>query len=238
MPSRELYFQQLFEPTTSTYSYLLADAETKEAVLIDSVLEMHDRDLKLIRELGLKLLYTLDTHIHADHITGAGKIADVTGAHICISAAAGCTGAQLALKDGDLIKFGRFEICAIATPGHTPSCMCYFVSDRVFTGDTLLIRGSGRTDFQNGSAADLYRNITTKLFSLPETTLVFPGHDYNGFTSSSIAMEKKLNPRIGGGRTLEQFVQIMQDLHLAPPKNIEVAIPANLVCGRLSKEQA
>ena len=236
MPARNLYFQQLFEPTTSTYSYLLADLDSKEAVLIDSVLEMHERDLKLIRELEFKLLYVFDTHVHADHITGAGKMADITGARIGISAAAGCTGANLALKDGELVSFGRFQIRVIATPGHTQCSVCFLIHDLVLTGDTLLIRGNGRTDFQGGSASDLYKNITSKLFTLPDETLVYPGHDYKGFTSSTIGVEKKLNPRIGGGRSLEQFIQVMHDLELAPPKNIAVAVPANMCCGRVAKE--
>jgi glyoxylase-like metal-dependent hydrolase (beta-lactamase superfamily II) len=230
---KKMLFQQLFESESSTFTYLLADPETRDAVMIDPVLETVNRDLQLIRELDLKLLFILETHVHADHITGAGKIAEATGAQICVSEAAHAQGSHRALKDGDEIHFGQFHLTALATPGHTNSCMSFKMNDRVFTGDTLMIRANGRTDFQEGSAQKLYESVRTKLFTLPDDTLVYPAHDYKGFTSSSIGAEKKHNVRLSQQRSLEDFVQIMADLKLAPPKKIDVAVPANLKCGRI-----
>ncbi len=227
-----MLFQQLFESTSSTFTYLLADPVSREAVLIDSVQETFDRDLKLIRDLELKLLYALETHIHADHITAAGPIADKTGAKTAMSAASTAKGVDVFLKDKSKIKFGAYELTALATPGHTHTCMSYYINGKVFTGDTLLIRGCGRTDFQEGSAETLYRSVHEKLFSLPEDTVVYPAHDYKGFTSSTIGIEKKLNPRLGGGRSAAEFVEIMKNLKLDPPKKIDTAVPANLNFGR------
>ncbi|MGE0616718.1 MAG: MBL fold metallo-hydrolase [Bacteriovoracia bacterium] len=224
-------FFQLFEPETSTYTYLLADGQTGEAVIIDSVLEMIERDYKWITEAGLKLLYAIDTHLHADHVTGAGELKKRTGARTAIAAAAKVGCADIALKDGDELRFGRFSLKALATPGHTDSCMSYYCEGRVFTGDALLIRGCGRTDFQQGSSDKLYQSVHEKLFSLPPETIVHPGHDYKGLTSTTVALERAHNPRLGGGKTREQFAQIMRDLKLAPPKKIDVAVPANLKCG-------
>ncbi len=228
-----MLFQQLFEACSSTYTYIVGDEQTREAIIIDPVLETLDRDLKLIDELGLKLLYSLETHIHADHVTSSGRIADVTGAQIVVgeNAHVGCRAMKIA--DGETLNFGKYTLRAIATPGHTPCSMSYYVEDRVFTGDTLLIRGNGRTDFQGGCPEKLYRNVTTKLFGLPEETLVYPGHDYKGFTSSTIGCEKKYNARLGQQRTLNEFVEIMKNLALPPPKKIDIAVPANLQCGRV-----
>lgn len=228
-----LIFQQLFESQSSTYTYILADRKTREAVIIDPVLETVDRDLKLLKELELKLVYTLDTHIHADHVTGAGKIAAATGAKIAMSAAADANGVDVQLKDGQKIQFGSHEITTIATPGHTNSCMCYYIGDRIFTGDTLMIRANGRTDFQEGSAEALYKNVTTKLFVLPDETLVYPAHDYKGFTSSTIGDEKRHNSRLNQRIDQQAFVKIMSELKLPEPKQIKVAVPANLNCGRI-----
>lgn len=230
---KNLIFQQLFESESSTFTYILADRDTREAVMIDPVLEKVDRDLQLIKELDLKLLYILETHVHADHITGAGKIADATGAQIALSAEANIEGSFKALKDGDVIRFGQHEIKVLTTPGHTNSCLCFLMSDRVFTGDTLMIRANGRTDFQEGSAKNLYENVRSKLFVLPDETLVYPAHDYKGFTSSTIGDEKKHNVRLNQQRKLEDFVQIMADLKLPPPKKLDVAVPANLKLGRV-----
>lgn len=228
-----LIFHQLFEAESSTYTYLLADADTKEAVIIDPVLEMAARDLQLIQELGLKLLYILETHVHADHITGATKLAAATKAKIALSENSKAEGIDLALSEGSIIQFGRHQIRAFSTPGHTNSCMCFYLGDRIFTGDTLMIRTNGRTDFQQGNAKKLYESVTQKLFSLPESTLVYPAHDYKGFTSSTIEMEKKYNARLGNGRSLEEFEKIMSELKLAYPKKIDVAVPANMKCGQV-----
>jgi sulfur dioxygenase len=230
---KQFLFYQLFESESSTYTYILADQDTLEAVIIDPVLETVNRDLQLIKELGLKLKYTLETHVHADHITSAAKIADATGAKIALSAAAHADGVSIELKDGDTLQFGAHTIKAIATPGHTDSCMCYLVGDHVFTGDTLMIRANGRTDFQQGSAETLYKNVHAKLFTLPDETLVYPAHDYKGFTSSSIGAEKKFNNRLNLKISLDEFVKIMSELKLAQPKKIDIAVPANLHCGRV-----
>ncbi len=229
---QKLLFQQLFENESSTFTYLLADLNTGEAIIIDPVLETFNRDLQLIRELELKLLYVFETHVHADHITSAGKIAEATGAKICISADSQAQGADIFLQDASEIRFGLHTVKAIATPGHTNGCMCFLVGDRVFTGDALMIRGNGRTDFQQGSAENLFKNITRKIFTLPDETLVYPAHDYKGFTSSTIGIEKRFNARLNQNRSMQDFVQIMSDLKLSPPKKIDTAVPANLKCGR------
>ncbi len=228
-----LVFQQLFEIESSTYTYILADAKTKESVIIDPVLEKIDRDLQLIQEMELKLLYILETHVHADHVTGAAKIADATGAQIALSGHAHAQGSHKALKDGETLHFGVHSIKALATPGHTSSCMCFLLNDRVFTGDTLMIRANGRTDFQQGSAVQLYESVRSKLFTLPDETIVYPAHDYKGFTSSTIGIEKKHNKRLSQSRSLEDFVKIMADLNLPKPKKLDVAVPANLKLGRI-----
>ncbi len=222
----------MFEVQSSTYTYLLADAQTKEAVIIDPVLETAERDLKLMRELGVKLVCILETHIHADHVTGASFIREKTGAKIALSRAAQASGADVLLDDGHEIFFGAHKLTVIATPGHTAGCLSYYTDGKVFTGDALFIRGTGRTDFQQGSAATLYDSITRRLFALPPDTEVYPAHDYCGQTKSTLALEKQFNPRVGGGKTQAEFVAIMNDLKLAPPKMIQIAAPANLRCGQ------
>ncbi|MBC7742370.1 MAG: MBL fold metallo-hydrolase [Bdellovibrionaceae bacterium] len=229
-------FQQLYEDQSSTFTYLLADSNTKEAVLIDTVIETVDRDLKLIEELGLKLIYVLDTHIHADHVTGAGEIRKRLGIKTAVPKKANVPCADLNLSEGDEIKFGEFTISTLETPGHTDASLSFYCEDMVFSGDALLIRGTGRTDFQSGSASELYDSVHKKLFTLPPSTTLYPAHDYKGFTSSSIAMEIKHNPRVGGGRTKEQFIQIMSELKLAYPKKIDQALPANFSCGTIGKD--
>ncbi|MBI4816475.1 MAG: MBL fold metallo-hydrolase [Deltaproteobacteria bacterium] len=237
-----MLFRQLFDSESSTYTYLIADEETKAAALIDTVREQVERDLELLRDLGLELVYVLDTHVHADHVTGAAEIRARTGARTAVSKAAAVACSDIPVSDGDVLPLGKYAIRVLTTPGHTDGCVSYYVDGRVFTGDALLIRGTGRTDFQQGDARRLYHSVTQKLFKLPAETLVHPGHDYRGRMTSSIDEEMRLNPRLGGGKTENEFVQIMSELKLAPPKKIQEALPQNLVCGgrvvRPAKERA
>lgn len=224
-----MIFRQLFDTESSTYTYLLADEQTREALLIDPVREQVDRDLKLITELGLKLVLVLDTHTHADHVTGAGELRARTGARTGGSRnAAPC--ADLHVGHGERVNVGAIEVTVLETPGHTDDSVSYVVSDRVFTGDALLIRGAGRTDFQNGDAAALYRSLTEVLFALPDSTLVYPAHDYRGLTVTTIGEEKRFNARVAN-RTREEFIAVMGSLNLPAPKKIAIAVPANRACG-------
>ena len=232
----DLVFRQLFDAASSTYTYLLACAATREAVLVDAVFEQHARDLALIRELDLRLVAVLDTHCHADHVTGAWLMQQATGCRIGISARYGdeMRGADLRLDDGDRVAFGQHHLDVRATPGHTDGCLTYVHDGRrmAFTGDCLLIRGAGRCDFQQGHAGTLYRSITEQIFSLPDDCLVFPGHDYSGRTMSCVAEERTHNPRIGGQADERDFVGFMENLHLPHPKQLAVALPANLRSGQ------
>lgn len=218
---------QLFDPDSSTYTYVLFDLGTREALIIDPVDEQIERDLQTLREYGLKLVWAVETHAHADHITSAGKLA---GARTAAPAGCGIGTAAVQLAHGDTLSFGAETLTALHTPGHTAGSMSFVWRGHVFTGDTLLINGCGRTDFQSGSASDLYRSLTQVLFALPETTTVWPGHDYNGRTHSSIGHEKAHNPRIAG-RTEAEFVAIMDGLNLPKPRRIDEAVPANLSSG-------
>ena len=224
-------FRQLFEPISSTYTYLLACPDTGQAILIDPVLPTWERDLAVVRTLGLTLAYTVDTHIHADHITSANKLKQMAGSKIAGPAYDKLPCTDMALEEGKALTVGSIQLDPLHTPGHTDNHFSYRLGDRVFTGDALLIDGCGRTDFQNGDAAALYRSITEKLFTLPGETLVFPAHDYTGHFVSSIAQEKTRNPRLGGGKSLDEFVNIMQGLKLAYPKFIDYAVPGNKGCG-------
>jgi len=228
----EYIFYQLFEPETSTYTYLLGDKETKEAIILDPVLETVDRDLKLVQELGLKLSFVIDTHVHADHITAAAEIRHRTGAKTAISSAAMLECVNIHLQDNQELQFGLQKIKAISTPGHTNSCMSFLFHDMLFTGDSLMIRSAGRTDFQQGSSALLYESVHNKLFCFPDWIKVYPGHDYRGQTVSTIGLEKKFNERLGSGKSKEEFCEIMANLKLALPKKIHMAVPANLMCGK------
>ncbi len=229
--NNNLIFHQLFERETSTFTYLLGDAETKEAVLIDPVIEMTERDIKLIDELGLKLKFVLDTHVHADHITASGEIRKRTGAQIGLSSAYDLSCPDLHLEDGQELKMGGHIIKVLHTPGHTSGCLTYLLGDMAFTGDALLIRGCGRTDFQEGSSDKLFHSVRDKIFGLSEETTVYPAHDYKGFSKTSVGIEKHLNPRLNLEISKEQFVEIMANLKLAIPKKIQEAVPANLHCG-------
>lgn len=231
-----LIFRQLFDAASSTYTYLLGCPSTRQAVIVDAVFEQHFRDLALVEELGLNLVAALDTHCHADHVTGAWLMQQVTGCRIGISARYGesLQGADLRLDDGDRIAFGQRHLDVRATPGHTDGCLTYVSDDQrmAFTGDSLLIRGAGRCDFQHGHAGTLYRSIRQQIFSLPDDCLVFPAHDYSGRTLSSVGEERAHNPRIGGQADERDFVGFMENLNLPHPKQLEVALPANLRSGR------
>ena len=226
-----MIFRQLFEPISSTYTYLLGCPDTGQAVLIDPVLPTWERDLAAVRGLGLTLAYTVDTHIHADHITSANKLKQMVGSKIAGSAYDELPCTDMPLEEGKPFTVGSIQLEPLHTPGHTDNHLAYRLGDRVFTGDVLLIDGCGRTDFQNGDATALYRSITEKLFTLPEETLVFPAHDYSGRFVSSIAQEKTRNPRLGGNKPLAEFVNIMQSLKLDYPKFIDYAVPGNRGCG-------
>lgn len=225
------FFRQLFDTVSSTYTYLLGDTGSKEAVLIDPVLEHAERDATLIQQLGFKLIYAMNTHMHADHITGTGKLKSLLpGSQSVISRASGAK-ADVYLDDGAVVKFGQHELLATATPGHTDGCITYICHKQgiAFTGDTLLIRGCGRTDFQQGSPERLYQSIYSKIFTLPDNYTLYPAHDYKGLTATTVGEEKKYNPRLT--KSLEEFVEIMKNLNLPYPKMIDKAVPANKVCG-------
>jgi sulfur dioxygenase len=226
--------RQHYDPTSSTYSYLLIDPGSREAVLIDPVIGLHARDAALIRELGVKLVATLDTHCHADHVTGAWRMKQAFGSRIGLAAVYGASNVDLPLEHGSVVRFGEESLEVRATPGHTAGCLSFVSADRrhVFTGDALLVRAVGRTDFQQGSAAQLFDSVRTQLFSLPDDCVVHPAHDYEGRTSSSIGEERRYNPRLGGEAKLEDFVGYMQNLGLPHPKLLAVAVPANMTSGR------
>jgi len=228
-----MLIRQLFDQDTSTYTYLLADEASREAVIIDPVLEQVERDSTLIDELELKLTYALDTHVHADHVTALGLLKRRFGAATVMSERGGAVCSDRLVKHGDRVSFGQHELEVRETPGHTNGCLTYVCHQprMAFTGDALLIRGSGRTDFQQGSASTLYRSVREQVFSLPDDTLIYPGHDYKGRTVTTVGEEKRLNPRLGAQKSLEDFERIMSELKLPHPRKIAVAVPANLACG-------
>ncbi|XP_030043030.1 persulfide dioxygenase ETHE1, mitochondrial [Microcaecilia unicolor] len=231
MTAAGLIFRQLFELKSSTYTYILADAESKEAVIIDPVLETVERDARLIRELGLTLLYAANTHVHADHVTGSGRLKEkIPGCRSVLSLESGGK-ADVYIKAGDTIKFGGLTLEVRSTPGHTNGCVTYILGDHsmAFTGDALLIRGCGRTDFQQGNPETLYKSVHEEILSLPDECQLYPAHDYTGQTVTTVAEEKQFNPRLT--KPLSEFCKIMKNLNLPYPKQIDFAVPANLLCG-------
>lgn len=226
-----MIFRQLFEALSSTYTYLLGDETTGEAILIDPVISSMERDLAELHRLGLKLAWTLDTHIHADHITSALELKRATGSRIAAPAFDRLPCADTGVDEGTPFTVAGITLQPLHTPGHTDGHFAYVLGERVFTGDALLIEGCGRTDFQNGDADALYRSVTEKLFALPDDTLVYPAHDYKERFVSSIAQEKRRNPRLGKGKTLEEFRDIMANLNLPYPTFIDHAVPGNRHCG-------
>lgn len=229
----KILFRQLYDNVSSTYTYLLADVESCEAVIIDPVFELHRRDLALIKELGLNLKYSLDTHCHADHVTGSWLMKEATGCQIVLSKKYNAALVDKPVDEGDAISFGGIRLQVWATPGHTDGCLSYVMADKqmAFTGDCLMIRGAGRTDFQRGDANKMYRSIHDKLFTLPDECLVYPAHDYDGRCVSTIQEEKKFNTRIGGDASEKDFVGFMKNLGLPHPKKIAIALPANMRSG-------
>ena len=226
-----MIFRQLFEPLSSTYTYLLGCEETRQAVLIDPVIVAIDRDLAEVTRLGLTLAYSLDTHIHADHITAALELKKTAGSKIAAPAYDRLPCSDVGIEEGKPFQVGGIALQPLHTPGHTVGHFAYLFGDRIFTGDALLIEGCGRTDFQDGDAGTLYKSVREKLFSLADDVLVYPAHDYEGRHVSSIAQEKKRNPRLGEDRTLEEFMDIMANLNLPYPKFIDFAVPGNRQCG-------
>ncbi|MFL9966019.1 rhodanese-like domain-containing protein [Paraburkholderia sediminicola] len=233
-----MIFRQLFDPTSSTYTYLLGDGGSGDALLIDPVYEQVPRDLALLRELGLRLRATLDTHVHADHVTGAWRLSQRCGSDIALAEAAGATGVTRPLRHGDRIHFGSRYLSVRATPGHTNGCLTYVLDDQsmAFTGDSLLIRGCGRTDFQQGSPQQLFASVREQILTLPENCLLYPAHDYRGITVTTVAEERRFNPRLGGDVDVGDFTGHMNNLNLPHPKLIAVAVPANLRCGQPDAE--
>ncbi len=228
-----MLFRQLYDLDTGTYTYLLAARPGGEAVIIDPVLEQVNAYLQLLRELDVRLVKAIDTHTHADHVTAMGQLRDTTG---CVTIMGEQTKAEcvsLRVKDGEHIAVDGLTLQALYTPGHTDESYSFLMDDRVFTGDTLLIRGTGRTDFQNGDARAQYDSLFNKLLKLPEDILVYPGHDYKGWTVSTIGEERRYNPRLQVS-SVEAYVNIMNNLKLPNPKYMDVAVPANLACGQLA----
>lgn len=223
-------FKQWFDTESSTFTYLIVDDLTKDAVIIDPVERYLDSYIKKLAELKVNLKYGLETHVHADHVTASGKLRQKLGIKTAVGQMCGAESADIQLNDGDVITFGNEVINVISTPGHTAGSVSYLWKDRVFTGDALLINGCGRTDFQSGDAGVLYDSIIKKLFTLPDETLVYPGHDYQGRFVSCIAQEKNINPRLAN-KTREEFIGIMEKLNLPKPKMIDIAVPANRKCG-------
>ena len=224
--------RQLFDYDTWTFTYLLWSNESNEALLIDPVLEQVERDLSLIKKLGLSLKLVLETHVHADHITGASLLKEKTGARICYGSKTGVKGADMMFDDGHVLNFSGHDIHVLHTPGHTNGCTSYYVDGYIFTGDTLFIEGTGRTDFQGGSTESTFESVRNKIFSYPDETIVYPAHNYNGFNLSTIAHERKYNPNVGDEVSKEEFIENEKNKVRPYPKKFDIAVPANLNCGK------
>ena len=218
-------------------TYIVADRESHQAVIIDAVVENVERDVRVLKELGLTLRFAVETHVHADHITAASLLKDRTGAQIVYGGGVSrvVTGADLFLSERQELRFGESALTALATPGHTDGCTSYVLPGAVFTGDALFVRGNGRTDLQGGSAATLFDSVRHKLFALPDDTVVYPGHDYQGRISSTIGEEKRFNERLNLGIDKDSFIELMNKRHQPKPAKIEIAVPANLRAGRMTR---
>jgi len=227
-----MIFRQLFDNTSSTYTYLMAERQGGEALLIDPVLENTGQYVRLIEELDLKLVKAVDTHIHADHVTALGALHNQTGCITAMGAMSRAECVSVHFHEGDKLSADNLHLDILYTPGHTDDSYSFLLPDRVFTGDTLLIRGTGRTDFQNGDPAAQYDSLFDKLLTLPKDTLVYPAHDYNGMTVSTIGEEKRYNPRLQVS-SRQAYVDLMNGLELDPPRLMDIAVPANLACGVL-----
>ena len=225
--------KQLFDYDSWTYTYLLWNKSSKNCIIIDPVLEQVDRDIKLISKLKLNLLYIFETHVHADHITGASSLKKMTNAKICYGSKTGVKGADILFEDGQQITLDNDTITVIHTPGHTSGCVSYYIKGSVFTGDTLFIEGTGRTDFQEGSSSDIYDSIKNKIFSYPDNTIVYPCHNYSGFLNSTIGHERKFNPNVGDEIKKNIFLENEQKKNRPYPKKFDIAVPANLKCGKV-----
>ncbi len=233
-----MIFEQFFEPDSSTFTYLLGCEHTRQAVLIDTVECDVEKYVAALHQHDLTLVYTLETHVHADHVTAADTLRKRLGSKSVVHRDAGAMCGDLLVTDGIHVQVGSIDIEVRYTPGHTNGCVSYYVGDRIFTGDALLIGGCGRTDFQQGNAGQLYDSIHKQIFSLPDETLIYPGHDYNGNTVSTVGQEKRENKRLGGKKSRQEFVEIMANLKLAYPKQIDVALPANQACGNIAVKQS
>jgi sulfur dioxygenase len=227
-------FRQLFDSKSSTYSYLLGDARSGLAALIDPVRQQVDRDLQLVEELDLTLELVLETHLHVDHVTGAAELRERTGAKV-VASERGAPTADLHVREGDVVRVGAIDVRVLETPGHSEDSLSFLAGNKLFTGDALLIRGTGRTDLQNGDPGQLYDSLTQILFHLPEETEVWPAHDDAGRCMSTIGEEKRHNPRLAG-RSRVWFVDFMNKCRLEPPRLIDVALPANRACGNVTTE--
>ncbi len=225
-----MIFRQVFDNKSSTYTYLIASAKGREAVIIDPVIENVESYIKLLQELDLKLVKVIDTHIHADHVTGASKLKQVTNCSTLMGEHTPADAVEIKVKDDEIIKIDQIEIKAMYTPGHTSDSYSFLMKNYLFSGDTLLINGTGRTDFQNGSSKDAYNSIFNRLLKLPENTILYPGHDYNGKESSTIGNEKKFNPRLQV-KNVDEYVELMSNLNLAKPQLIDINVSRNIKLG-------